>query len=655
VALGTSHETLDDRSRRPTAPLVLLLLAVFGIVVAAVLAGGGSSNANLFPLGIAAVAILLAASVATLAGLLPRPNTGRSGVVCVVSLALLCLWTGLSIVWSIAPDLSWDALNRSLVYLALLCLGAFAGAATRRAATDTAAGLGILIAAALVWALLAKVFPGLDEDGGRIARLRVPVDFWNALAVVFVLGMPIALWLATDRDRRPATRAGAVVFLYGLIVGLLLTYSRGGILAGALALVIWLVFSRERLESVVALAVAGLLAAGVFAFALRLPGVVDDGQDMDVRVADGRALGLALALGALVVLGLAYAAARAEARRPVTGEERAKLGRLIRLAAVVAVAAGIVVLGVRGPSVANWVERQADEFANPPTELVTQSSSRLTSISSNNRWTWWNEAWEAFEGTPALGTGAASFATVHQILRQDTLTVTEPHSVPLQFLAETGIIGALLACTAGLAALVGCLAAVRRATATERAPALALAIGVLVYVAHSLVDFDWSFIAATAPVLVATGVLLASGRPVSRRRDSLALAPVGLLLAAAVGISLAAPWLSERKVNDAYAALGQNRAAAGLDAANAARSLDPLSLDPLFARANAQTMLGDLDGARASLVRAVELQPLDADAWYELGAFELQVAGRPNAALRYLERATELDPFGPASELAAFP
>ena len=85
------------------------------------------------------------------------------------------------------------------------------------------------------------------------------------------------------------------------------------------------------------------------------------------------------------------------------------------------------------------------------------------------------------------------------------------------------------------------------------------------------------------------------------------------------------------------------------------RSLDPLSLDPLFARANAQTMLGDLDGARASLVRAVELQPLDADAWYELGAFELQVAGRPNAALRYLERATELDPFGPASELAAFP
>lgn len=52
-------------------------------------------------------------------------------------------------------------------------------------------------------------------------------------------------------------------------------------------------------------------------------------------------------------------------------------------------------------------------------------------------------------------------------------------------------------------------------------------------------------------------------------------------------------------------------------------------------------------------MRAVELQPLDSDAWYELGAFELRLGGRPDAAVRYLERARELDSFGPAAGLLA--
>lgn len=643
-----------------TAASALFLAGVIVVLALAVLAGGGSSYDNLFPIGTAAIALALAGAFAVLAGLLPRPDVGVAGLVCFGALVALCVWTGVSISWSIAPDLSWEALNRSLVYLAFLGLGALAGAATRRPAATVAGGVGIVVAAALVWALLAKVFPGLDEDGGRIARLRAPVDFWNALAIVLVLGLPIALWLASDRTRARAARAGAAVYLYGLVVALLLTYSRGGILAGALAVGAWLAFARGRLESIGALVVSLPVAVGVFAFALRLPGVVDDGQAFDTRVADGRAFGLALLLGALVVAALAWGALTLEARRPIEEHERAALARAARLVALLVAAAAIVVLGVRAQAVGDWIERQADEFANPPTELVTQGSERLTSVSSNNRWTWWKEAWTAFETEPVLGTGAASFATVHQILRQDGLTVTEPHSVPLQFLSETGVVGGVLACAAGLAALVGCAAAVRRADAgerrrpsPERAPALALAVGVLAYAAHSLVDFDWSFLAATAPVLVATGALLASGRDPVRRRGSLVPGALGLLLAAAVVVSLAAPWLADRKLDDAYAALGQGRSAEALDDARSARFYNPLALDPFFAEASAQTLLGDVDGARATLLRAVELQPLDADAWYELGLFELDVGGSPEAALPALERAARLDPFGPAGALLA--
>lgn len=641
-----------ERSRQPLVA-VLVLLGLAALVAAAVYRGGGSSDLALVPLGVGSFVLLAVALVGMVAGLVPRPALGVAGEVCLSALVLFVLWSGASIAWSIAPDLSWGALGRGLAYAALLGLGAVAGSLGPRAPSATAGAIGLLVAAALAWALVAKVFPALNEDGGRIARLRLPVGYWNALAILLVLAVPITLWLAAERRLRPLLRAASVLFLYLLVVGLLLTYSRGGILAGVVVLVVWLALSERRLESMLALAVALPAAIGVFAFTLRLPGVVDDSQGYDVRVSDGRAFGVALLAGALAVVGLVLAAYRLEARRPVTEEARARLARAAAIALVVVAVAAAVAAGIGAGTVAGWVERQADEFANPPTVLVTQEAERLTSLSSNNRWTWWNEAWDAARASPVGGTGAGSFATVHRILREDELTVTEPHSMPLQFLAETGVAGAVLGCVAGIAALVGAFAAVRRVRPGERQAALALAVGVLAYVLQSLIDFDWSYIAVTAPVLVASGVLFASGRSPEIRRAGLGFVPLVVAVAAAAIVALGAPWLAARRVDDAYTALGDGRAAAALAAANAARSLNPLAVDPLVARAAAETDLGDLEAARATLVEAVDLQPLDSDTWYELGAFELRLGGRPDAAIRYLERARELDPFGPAADLLA--
>ncbi len=628
-----------------------MLLGVAALVAAAVYQGGGSSDTAFVPIGIGAVVLLALAGIGILTGRLPRPSVGRAGQVCLAALLVLSLWSGASIAWSIAPDLSWGATNRALAYLALLCLGAIVGSLAARAPLLTAALLGAIVAASLAWALAAKVFPGLNEDGGRIARLRLPVGYWNALAILFVIALPIALWLASERRYRPAVRAAAVLYLYALVVGLLLTYSRGGILAAVVAVLAWLVLARQRLESLVALAIALPIAIGVFSFTLRLSGVVDDGQGYEVRVSDGRTFGIALLVGALVAAGLALLACRYEGRRPVTGDDRARLGRWAKLVLGVVVVVAVVAVAVRADSVASWVEQQADEFANPPTVLVTQEAERLTSLSSNNRWTWWNEAWNGFRAAPIGGTGAGSFATVHRILREDPLTVTEPHSMPLQLLAETGVVGAVLGCAAAAAALVGAFAALRRVDPLLRPAALALAAGVLAYAVQSLIDFDWNYISATAPVLVATGVLLASGREHPLRRGSLAWAPLIAAVGGAVIVAFGAPWLAERRVDDAYRALGDGRAEAALAAAGSARSLNPLALDPFVARAAAQVELGDLGSARQTLVDAIETQPLDSDAWYELGAFELRLGGRPQDAIRYLQRADELDPFGPAAAL----
>src|SRR5437868_2975856 len=85
-----------------------------------------------------------------------------------------------------------------------------------------AIGLG-----AVGWALLGKVFPSLCPDGARVARLRDPIGYWNALALVCAIALPLGLWLWTRRDRR--VRVAGIVLLYLAVIALVLTYSRAGV------------------------------------------------------------------------------------------------------------------------------------------------------------------------------------------------------------------------------------------------------------------------------------------------------------------------------------------------------------------------------------------------------------------------------------------
>jgi hypothetical protein len=311
----------------------------------------------------------------------------------------------------------------------------------------------------------------------------------------------------------------------------------------------------------------------------------------------------------------------------------------------------VAVLALAAARGAGWIGERADEFANPSTDLVTQDPSRLTSVSSNNRWDWWQEAWTGFRKAPLRGTGAGSFETTHRLLRDDTLTVTTPHSLPLQFLSETGIVGGLLAGGAALAGLLAVAGAVRHLTGAERAAGLALAVVVTVFVVHSFVDWDWEFLALGAPAFAAFGVLVGERAEHGPRR--LLPAAAALLVLATALASLALPWLSDRKVSAAYASLEAGAPAEAVENAEDAAGLNPYSVEPFYAESLARSALGDLDGARESLREAVEVQPADASAWYELGLFELDVAGDPDVALDPLRQSRELDPYGPAAAVLA--
>jgi len=93
----------------------------------------------------------------------------------------------------------------------------------------------------------------------------------------------------------------------------------------------------------------------------------------------------------------------------------------------------------------------------------------------------------------------------------------KPHNLPLQFLSETGIFGFILFLGIALAGAGGAGRDAPPARGEDRLAAAALVVGLFAYVVHGVVDFDWDFIAVTAPAVAVLGVLLAAGRPAHRR------------------------------------------------------------------------------------------------------------------------------------------
>jgi tetratricopeptide (TPR) repeat protein len=610
--------------------------------------GGGSRDLSLAWLGTAVVLAATALLAAALLGVLPWPEPDRTGLVFLALAGLFVLWNGASISWSLDPDRSWAYTNRGLVYLAFACLGLFVGALVPRATRTVATGLAVLLAGVVGWALLGKVVPSLFPDGGRLARLRSPIDYWNALALLADMAVALGLWLAARREHRHAVRIAGVVLLYAAVVSILLAYSRAGVLVAIAVGAAWLALQPEKLESLVACGLAAGAGGALAAWAVTRPGIAHDAQPYSTRVHDGAVFGAIFVVGAVIVAFAAAALLRADAESPLTPKQR---GEYVRISLIgVAVLAVLLFAGstIKAGGPGGWLQDRAHEFTSQAN--VSEGPQRVTSFSSNHRWAWWKESWSSFLDHPLDGTGAGSFVLVHRPRRSTSLDVTtEPHNVPLQFLGETGIVGFLLFVGAAVAAALGMRATLRRLDEDERPAALALALGVLAYILWAIVDFDWDFVAVTGPAFFLIGVVLAAGRP-PRGADRRTLWAAGsVLVALAAALSLLSPWFSEKRLEASLVDVQRGNVSAALAAAHESHSYDPLALEPLLVWAGIEGSAGNIPGAKRLYDKAVRLKPKDAEAWYEYGVFELKVDCFPLRAYQYLNRSYTLDPFGPTS------
>jgi O-antigen ligase len=580
--------------------------AAAAICFCALFFGGGPSDAPLVWIG--GGALVLAALLLIAPPLLDGPAALLLG-----GLLGLAVWSGISIVWSTSPDRTWTFTNRTLVYFAFALLGVVVGARVTRA--QVAYGAAALLGLLLGWALLAKCVPALYSDYGRLARLRAPLEYWNELALVCDVGVPVALWLAVARRR-----VEGVVLLYAVVVTLLLTYSRFGVALACAAAVVWILVERSsRLESLTTFALGASAGTAAFGVALALPGITKDEQSRSVRAHDGWVFALVLIAGAVLV----YGAARLAARHPVAAPRRSQVERLAGIAALVLAVAGVAL------SIA-FAGRIWHEFTNPGNTQVVNTTTRLKTT-TGDRWVWWQEAWHAFTRHPAGGTGAGTFELTNDLLRRTPVVVDEPHNVPLQFLTETGIVGFLLYLVTAAGALWG-------AWRARREPAgLALGLATAAFFGHAVVDKDWNYVATCGPLFFLSGSLLATRQHTApARRPLLAACAVAVALAAVYSIT--APWLAQRQLASASTVAQVKHA----------RTYDPLSVEALLELAAFETAPSP-QSALGHYLDAVKLEPENAEAWFQLGSFYFSYK-EWQLAYEALNNSYTYNRFGPASK-----
>jgi tetratricopeptide (TPR) repeat protein len=625
----------EPSNRASGAGAFVFAALVGGTLAGAVFGGDASGVGGTLPVGGAAVVVLAGALAASAFGWLPVPRFGVSGAVLLWSLVLLVAWTGATVWWSIVADRSWDAFNKSFAFAVFLGLGIVLAAVARDVATRMAASvLSLVIGAALAWALLAKAVPSLDPEGDRVARLREPVGYWNALALLADVALVLGLWLGTAPGHRRFVRVAGGLLVYAATLALLLTLSRAGVVVAIGVLMIWLVLAAERVQGGLLLVASAVPAIAIASWAFTRPALTEDGATRADRVADGRVFGALVLVGAVLVAAMVVWGTT----RSLTDDTRRRVSRGLVVTAVLSLlAAGAVVSVAAADAVTS----------GPDCSEVVNDPSRLASLDPNNRLCWWGEAWDVFEAHSPEGAGAGTFEIARKRFRPDVRSVAQPHSVPLQQLADGGVPALTLFVVLVLGGLATCVAALRRLSGAERTAAVALVTAPAAYLVHSLVDFSWDFLAVTAPTMVALGALAGAGRSSTYvRRPSPVLAIGVVLLAAVVLVSFSFPRLADRAERRSTRALASGDLENALDLARWAHFFNPVSADPLFARARVAEREGNELRAERAYREAVELQPENPETWYTYGIFEFEVRDNMCAAYRSLNEAYTRDPAG---------
>jgi hypothetical protein len=632
-------------ARRSVEPAGIFLLAVLAIVWSWwAVKYGAFFGTVLLPgtIVLCAATVVLVWSAPWRASL--RPS--RAATIALISLAALGAWATLSAVWSPAPDVAIATGQRIITYALAFALGIW-----------LCTLLGGRLHLALLPLALAGAFAGVFTVVGMLhtddvrrylepdATLQFPLGYRNANAAFFAIAVWPALGLASRRTTVWPLRAAGLATATLCIELALLSQSRASLLGGAAALAAYLLFGHERARRLGWLALAILPALPV------IPPLVDlfhaGTRDAPLRTAldelhaAGRVAGLTtlLSLAVGTVAALAGTRVRSSPRRVEVANRAALVGLI-----VVAIG-GSITFAAKVGSPVDWIDKRVSQLGSGHDIDYAGKSSRFSSLSaSTRRPAIWRVALLDARDHPLLGDGGGGFRYTYLRKREANSpgAVQDAHSVELENLAQFGFPGLILFAAAVIAAAVGAVRARRLGPDPALLSVVALTAATY-WLVHSSVDWFWPYPALVAPIFALLGsacapaLSAAGGAARARWRLAATVAVVAL------AVSAVPPFLSERYVNNAYAEW-RSAPSGAYDNLDRARSLNPLSADPLLAEGAIAQADGNRRRAIHAFREAIEVRPEEWASYYNLA--RLYARKSPRLAREQLAIAKQKNPHG---------
>lgn len=626
--------------RLPPADTVVWLLA-FTLVTFLGLEGGGYDPLVHDQVGIAVWWVVLAGTAATA---LPRRSPGTLAWVGLGFLAAFAGWTALSLGWTESQDRTFSELARVATYLAIFALALFVQAerGLERMLSAVAAAVVVVATVAVLSRLHPDWFPAAGETAAFLTsgreRLSYPLHYWNALAALVAIGLPLVLHLATAA-RRAIFRGLAAAAVPLLVLTLFLTLSRTGMAAAALAVLAFLLLSSDRLPRLVGLVVPGAGAAAVV-YAASGRDALQEGLANAAARSQGEELQAILIVVCLVV-GLAQVAISVllppRERWPAWTHVPRRAAAIATVGCLLAGLVAALALGAPSRASEGW-----DEFKHGG--RPGDGTSRLTSTAGQSRYQFWSEALDQNASEPLTGTGAGTFEYWWTRNGEVAEIVRDTHNLYLQTLGEVGIVGFVLLAGLFLTILVGGVQ--RLSWAREERPAAAAALGGCVaFMVAAAFDWNWQMPVLPAALLLLGAALLArpgEGRPFGRfsiaARAGVALASIAAIVAIAIPLS------TESLLRQSESQAAEGDLAAALEDARTAEAVQPGAAAPRLQQALVLEASGELAAAAVAARAATEREPTNWRTWLVRSRIEAE-RGEAAAAIRFYRQARRLNPF----------
>ena len=291
----------------------------------------------------------------------------------------------------------------------------------------------------------------------------------------------------------------------------LLSQSRGSMVAFAVALVLYFAIVPGRVRSLAAFVPAALVVAVTAPTLLDvLPAAETPGLPSTLRDA---AVAVGLGAAAAAVAGVVLVLLEPRVRVPPAKVRAVGVAALAAVAVAALVGAAIL---VRAHPV-RLAQNAWTDFTDVYDTGAAAGSSHLGSGVGSNRYDFWRVALGEFADAPLVGIGADNFAVPYLRERRSNEEPLYPHSLQVQVLSQTGLVGAALF----VGFLVAAFVAAARARHDPRTWGLA-AVGIVVagyWLVHASGDWLWEIPGLGGPALAALGLGagLARGEPRRRR------------------------------------------------------------------------------------------------------------------------------------------